>query len=156
VGRWSPFSITAPVPFGCTRPVVTFGAVPDVERTQGAAMTARAAIRTLVVGCAAVATGNAAALGIWRSCYHQSDITRFWGQVGLIALVIVAGAALGALRPSRLALLDVLVLAGLTAVPAYLWLVENTAATRCAWYQESGPGGLSRPQSVVSSADRSR
>lgn len=94
--------------------------------------------KLLALGLAALTLGAATGLFAWQSCYHQSDIAKVWGQLGmaLFAVVGLFALAISALHRPTPALLAVIVPIAVVASGSYSWLVSNTAATRCPWYQE--------------------
>lgn len=127
------------VPVSCGRHAVVFEPMIEVDRTRRVTVAVGAVARFMVAGCGAIAAGSAVGLGIWRYCYHQSDIIRFWGQIVIVALVIAAIMALVVVRPNGLAAFGLAVVIAAAAAFVYWWLVGNTSATRCAWYRESTP-----------------
>lgn len=57
-------------------------------------------LRILGILIWACAVGMAIALAFWLSCYHQSDITKFWGQIAMVVLGVLAIGVLVISRPT--------------------------------------------------------
>ena len=109
------------------------------------------ALRVVALLVAVNAAGVTLGLGGWVDCYHQGDLLRIWSLPVVIGAALVAVAGMVVARPGwAAAVLVVPVL--IVAFGTYSWMVNETAATRCAGYQP-GPGPSTPPMPPVSVGD---
>lgn len=97
---------------------------------------------------ASYASGSALAIASWSACYEHNVGLDAMRAAPAVALVAVAAVAIAISRPGEL-LPGIAVGAGAIAVVGFWWLVGNTAAVGCPWYQAPTPRSPPAPTTTV-------
>lgn len=102
----------------------------------------------------AYAGGSAIAVASWSACYGNQDGLSAPRIVPAVALAALAAVALVVARPLDL-VPGIAVGAGAVAVVVFWWLVGNTAAVGCPWYQTPTPTPVPSPTTSIDVGPRS-